>query len=889
MRAVRLSFRDNPASFTAAYIAREGIDLLRTMIVSPTQRFKTYFAASLLQVREQGSALSPVLTTSSDLITGIVSQTGMGLASDMEKLTLLYNACEQTDEIVELFPENFLRSFRSYIRVSRKLLGSFEELSKEERDLEAYLQGATRGEGVGWAQLNLLRALGRNYSRLQHDRNCHDMNFLLGRVTEDRIRNYFAPYDTVILVSPLSLTRFEQRVYRTIDEKLTVIYQDTDEYDFSRILTFRRNGGAIGAQEEPPGGVPVVLPSSGGGARFFQVSSPLEQVMAALSLVREELAHGTEPQEIAVINSDDLFGRMLHDALDSLGIEANLSGGLPVKTSPLYQFLLLVSRFFNTGFDTEHFLELLRNEFFQELLGEKSDSAYREEYRRIRESIIRNRVFKLQSIRSSYIEGDERRRDIFGLLGRIHASKNFTALCTGLETLFSRLGSRKTYAYHAVREIIFDSARSLCDLSVGVEDSPLDVLLQTLGSSMYPLRGVYSRGVQILGLLEMRGITFRKVIVPFFNEGFYPLKHENDILLPLEVRDELGLASFLDREELSFYYLKRIVDAAEDAFLISIADKSGDIDVTSRYASHFGMTMGNRERSLHYTLPVKSTGSGGDSTRYDEAVLPTPAKDYSRFDVDLLKACETKYFIARVLGLEEPDELTRDVSPVLVGQRVHRVFAELYRDVDYAHLDRNGLSERLNALIDEHFPEGLFYSREEDLLHSILRENLGRALQHDLRRFEQGYRVCPEYMERDLEALLAGGRYRIRGRIDRVDRSPHGGFVLIDYKTGRLPARTPHLEEGDFREVQLGLYGILLQQNEPGACTEELCYFDLIEKHRLVTIVEHEDVEEYLSRFEAHLVEFLDRFNASGTLSLTDDLNTCSRCGFYNICRVYEV
>jgi DNA helicase-2/ATP-dependent DNA helicase PcrA len=45
------------------------------------------------------------------------------------------------------------------------------------------------------------------------------------------------------------------------------------------------------------------------------------------------------------------------------------------------------------------------------------------------------------------------------------------------------------------------------------------------------------------------------------------------------------------------------------------------------------------------------------------------------------------------------------------------------------------------------------------------------------------------------------GAHRVRGRVDRVDRLPDGGYELIDYKTGRAKTETELRED-----LQLSLY-----------------------------------------------------------------------------------
>lgn len=55
--------------------------------------------------------------------------------------------------------------------------------------------------------------------------------------------------------------------------------------------------------------------------------------------------------------------------------------------------------------------------------------------------------------------------------------------------------------------------------------------------------------------------------------------------------------------------------------------------------------------------------------------------------------------------------------------------------------------------------------------------------------------VSPVAVERDFTLML--GPHRVRGRIDRVDRAPEGGFALVDYKTGSAPKNGAN-EDGRF-------------------------------------------------------------------------------------------
>ena len=63
----------------------------------------------------------------------------------------------------------------------------------------------------------------------------------------------------------------------------------------------------------------------------------------------------------------------------------------------------------------------------------------------------------------------------------------------------------------------------------------------------------------------------------------------------------------------------------------------------------------------------------------------------------------------------------------------------------------------------------------------------------------------PVWFERSFQFKL--GPHVLRGRVDRVDRLPDGGYELIDYKTGR-PKKAADLRE----DVQLALYSVAAKE-----------------------------------------------------------------------------
>jgi len=175
------------------------------------------------------------------------------------------------------------------------------------------------------------------------------------------------------------------------------------------------------------------------------------------------------------------------------------------------------------------------------------------------------------------------------------------------------------------------------------------------------------------------------------------------------------------------------------------------------------------------------------------------------------------------------------------------------------------------------------------VLKRLLQYNLEQVIERDQERFQKGFRVCSKYIEREFQVKIGEGKkYTLRGRIDRIDRTPEGKYMIIDYKTGSIPEKADHFPEKGFAEVQLGFYGLLFKKAYYQEKIDSLCYYDLTGTNDLVTIIDNEEIDTYLVDFETYLLEYLGELNQKSELSLTENYKNCDYCSYHSICRVYE-
>jgi DNA helicase-2/ATP-dependent DNA helicase PcrA len=181
----------------------------------------------------------------------------------------------------------------------------------------------------------------------------------------------------------------------------------------------------------------------------------------------------------------------------------------------------------------------------------------------------------------------------------------------------------------------------------------------------------------------------------------------------------------------------------------------------------------------------------------------------SASDIETYRACPLRYKLARVLKVPSAQTLGQRF-----GIAVHQVLERYHTE------GRTTLAEML-ALLDRCWQRGGFGESEvERELHGKARLALARY--HE--RLE-AHEAEPVWFERQFVFKL--GPHHIRGRVDRVDRLPEGGYELIDYKTSR-----PRSAEQLAHDVQLSLYAVGARESWD-LNAERLAYYYVLDDEKV--------------------------------------------------------
>jgi DNA helicase-2/ATP-dependent DNA helicase PcrA len=173
-----------------------------------------------------------------------------------------------------------------------------------------------------------------------------------------------------------------------------------------------------------------------------------------------------------------------------------------------------------------------------------------------------------------------------------------------------------------------------------------------------------------------------------------------------------------------------------------------------------------------------------------EPFLPTRGDGLllSASDIETYRTCPLKYKFARVFRI--PSEPTLNQR---FGILVHQVLERYHQEGPAGAAS----PDQLMGLLEAAWRRGGFGTSDQE-------RQLYAKAEDALRRYHARVRAEPAepvWFEKAFQFRL--GAHTLRGRVDRVDRLPDGGYELIDYKTGR-PKSAVALRE----DVQLALYAV---------------------------------------------------------------------------------
>jgi acyl-CoA-binding protein len=460
-------------------------------------------------------------------------------------------------------------------------------------------------------------------------------------------------------------------------------------------------------------------------------------------------------------------------------------------------------------------------------------------------------------------------------------------------------------------------------------DTLISIVTGLCSGITVPFVGEPLNGLQIMGVLEARGLDFGNIIIPSFNEGIFPGRSYDVSYIPYHLRKGFGLPTYELNDSIVSYNFYRLLNRAKNIFFISDnRTESGNSGEVSRFLYQLKYQYKVEINEIKPVFDISVTNTSTLEIKKDERVISklqhfigenTESKAFSASSLITYLNCPLNFYLKHIENFNKEDEISELIESDDFGNIFHQAMAFLYEPfiqktvyiADIEALIKN--KELINRQIIRAFNHCYYKNPIKPvqilegshlLIANIVFKYIIQVLDYD--------KTLTPYQYNDSEMNVKGyvktkyGNVNLKGFIDRVDET-HGKVRIIDYKTGKGELTFKGMEqmfELDLEKskkptyvFQTFLYALLYQQKTQGKNTVQpgIYYLKKIFENdfewKLKDISEDanteyvEDFGIYQNLFSEKLVKLIEHiFNSEIPFSQTNQLKNCEYCDFKVLC-----
>ncbi|MDR0800286.1 MAG: PD-(D/E)XK nuclease family protein [Endomicrobium sp.] len=321
-------------------------------------------------------------------------------------------------------------------------------------------------------------------------------------------------------------------------------------------------------------------------------------------------------------------------------------------------------------------------------------------------------------------------------------------------------------------------------------DEIFNIFKKLIKNKRIALTGSPLKGLQILGFLEARNLSFDNVFIVGMKDSAIPAIKKDYCLVPKDVMYALGLEMTKKEYKIQQYHFNRIISGAKNLNLIY---PDNDKDERSRFIESiiWNRQLENKDINavkiskfvlpkfqLRYLAKRKYA-----KTQEIKKFLKNMFYTYSKIDTYL--DCKLKFYFRYVLLLKEGLNVGQELSGSDIGSFVHNFLKNaLYENLTSKELHSLEFEKEYFKKLKDNFDSFASFKFREDsfMIREVLMHRMKNILYYERQRQYQNIYSCEKKYVSKI-TTSAGETYNLSCIIDRIDVEDNE-YMIFDYKTG---------------------------------------------------------------------------------------------------------
>ncbi|WP_395056977.1 PD-(D/E)XK nuclease family protein [Flavobacterium sp.] len=320
-------------------------------------------------------------------------------------------------------------------------------------------------------------------------------------------------------------------------------------------------------------------------------------------------------------------------------------------------------------------------------------------------------------------------------------------------------------------------------------------------------------GLQIMGVLESRVLDFETVIITSLNEGKFPAGKTVNSFIPYDVKRELGLPTYKEKDAIYTYHFYHLLQRAKNIYLLYNTESDGlDGGEKSRFITQLEVEKQPNHNLTHEIIqpivpniaskPIVIPKSESVMNRLKEIAT---GKGFSPSALTTYIRNPIQFYFQRILSIRESEEVEENIALNTLGTIIHETLEALYKPVINKFLTTDNIDKML-ALANEEvlkqfkeiYKEGEVKKGKNLLAFEVAKRNVFNFLIEEKKQIANGDVVKVLALETPLEKVLEDDSLpipiKIAGNVDRIEIR-NNKIRIIDYKTGKVEKNSVQLKE----------------------------------------------------------------------------------------------
>ena len=784
-----------------ARILKENKDLSKITVILPTKRLCSIFVR-LLSKEINSPQFSPNVYSIRDFVSNV---SNLSKASKTEEYLYLYSVYK------EVFKNNSTEGFENFIKWAPTLISDFNKIDSnmidsklifkdlyEYQKMENLFENNLDGNDLGF--WNLIDKLHEEFSKILLAKRIGTTG-ILHREAVNKFKNYTKNKNQFYyMIGFNALNNSEKLIFQTLLEtKQGYVLWDLDKYFFDKdshssakfIKEYLREWNYYKKN-------PFIFNANNytQNKRIISISTNTDYEQA---LKVSEITRNLSDNTVIVLGDEGILSPLLSN-LKIADKKWNVTMGYKLIQLPIVRFFIayfnLHSSSQNNNLKTIPLSQIISSPFSKNFIF-KNEIDKIENLNRILFSNFDEISFeKIKSLFSTQIllEVFNPKEDAFKCIEDSISILNFIRKNKNLDEFNI-----------SVSEILLDTFEEMMVKSESnhfkiPKDALYYIMNELLKTKKLDFKGDKMDGIQIMGILQTRGLDFENVIITNVNEGTFPQSKRDDSFLPFNLRKAYGIPTFLEKDSVNSYHFFRILQRAKNIFLLNNGSTGvGFLREKSRYIRQISFSK----------IPSHNFQEIIISQNIKKSVVKEPSIDKTNDIIKKLKYISKNGFSATSLRkylsnpidfytryiLEIPDYIpqTNTLNDMERGIIIHKTLEDLYtpylkKQMKISHYDK--ILKKIKPTLKHYFKK--YYGNKYDLtsenllIISAYERAIRLFINKEKKLVIENNRIVILDIEKDFKVNLnSKDEVFLKGKIDRLDKF-NNVFRVIDYKTGYM-------------------------------------------------------------------------------------------------------